>query len=187
MRGFHLALLYPFPQLVMALFINYLPAAVNIINLKPILKKAAISIISSAFLLPFIILDARSIIAYHQNLNRTGGRGFRSPIVYEITDYVRKNKLTEYPIFCLEWFNDSIKFITKGEFDFDFSFRFSEYSNNRKSLYERLKFIGRFYFIADTFDSKFKQDIINLNRKLTLQKIFYNKSKEPQYYLYRVD
>jgi hypothetical protein len=194
MSPFHLALLYPFPQLIVAVFISYLSLAISRIYLNPLLKKLVISIVSLAIILPLILFDARTMITYHSVLRKTGGRESWSPVLYDIVAYVKENKLNQYPIACFGEFGVIITFITKSELNRDYEL-FLDSPENRQSSFDRLGSIlsktNRFYFISAIYEDKpaaaFKQYIINLNKKITLEKTFYNKGKEPQYYLYRVE
>ena len=196
-KEYHLALLYPFPQLTIAIFISYLSLVISRICLNsPLLKKLTIGLVSLAILLPLVLFDVRAIISYHSILRKTGGRGVNascSPVLYDFVTYVKENKLNQYPIICSGGLSAIIAFITKGELVCDYEF----YNNpeNRQISFEKLESIlskaNRIYSISDAHDdayeSAFKQNIISLNKKITLEKTFYNKVKEPQYYLYKVE
>jgi hypothetical protein len=187
-----MVLFYPFPQLVVAIFITYLSMAAKRINLRPVFKKIAGSLPALIILPPLLIFDIKILVSYHSFLQRTGGTSFWSPVLYEIVDYVTANKLTGYRIVCLEGeFYDSVQFITKGELNFDFSLLDCPASEKQEVFLDRLKVIfnqnKRSYFIIPVFDNSSKQAIVNLGKDVSLEKIFYNKVKEPQYYLYKVE
>lgn len=193
---FHLVSLYPFPQLVIAVFISYLSLAISKARLTPILKKSASILVSLVIILPLVLFDIRVIIAYHSRIRKTGGESYWLSGLCDILKYVQENKLNGYPVLCSKDFVNFAYFINKGEFAFNNEFQ--SYSlENRDFLLERLKAVlnetNRIYFIGTILngdiieESLLKQDIISLNKKFTLEKTFYNKAGQPQYYLYRVE
>lgn len=97
---FHLSLLYPFPQLINALFIDGLASQVERSRIRGWLRNCAYGVPVGAvgFLVTF---NVAAMVAYHSVYLVTGGSSIWSGYVTELTDYIRANDL--YPIYTLDW------------------------------------------------------------------------------------
>jgi len=81
---FHLFLFYPFVQLIISV------AVIDFIHTFKKLKVVVITVV--VFSIIFIVKEINGVKGYLYLLNKTGGRLYYSPTVYELTDYFLKSK-----------------------------------------------------------------------------------------------
>ena len=188
----HLAMLYPFPQLIIAVFLDNLYCIAREICFKPVLRIMTFILVPLIILMPLIMNDFCSIFSYHSILKKTGGRSYWSPIIYDILVYIKANQLDKYPIYCIDYgWNGIIEFLIKEEKSL-LNFDFLNYASHRELVFDKLRLVltthTDLYVIASPGENfkVLEEDMIKLNRKIIVDKVFYNKINEPQYYLYHV-
>ena len=181
----HLFILFPFPQIVMALFLCWLSYLFS--------KKKIILYPIYCVFLASILFNVRLNVNYHLDMRKTGCFETWTTAVYDLADYLRENKISNLLTFhwgmqhnvafltdcdvmpvpmlgsqeeCLSVYNrflvnNDIFYIARGPFDLS--------PKEREELFSRLGKIAKGY-----------------NKELVLNKIFYNRSGVPVYYLYKV-
>lgn len=186
----HMTFIYPFSQLTLAIFISYLSLAASKLFSSPLIKKTASIIILLIILLPVMFINMRWVIKYKAFLQQTCGNYPRSPLSYDISDYIAAHNIR--PIMGMFGDKDVVVFITKKPFQYDYLFNQFWYAD----IYRQRQFFAvksyaseheRFYFTSISCESPIKLDIICLGRKVILEKTFFNKARQPQFYLYRVE
>lgn len=207
MREEHLFVLFPFPQLVMALSLEYLYYR---FKKNPFFL---IPVYSVFFILP-IIFNTSLNIHYNSQMEKNGGSGVWSIAIYDLIEYLQKNKISnpicffQEPVSTIQVLsNNEVEPVLLGGNEKCFQFfraspKASRYLDNLDSIkklmvetYEKHYFNKQNYFYIITNDpvenefSEFeslKMFAKDYNKRPVLEKIFYNKISEPIYYLYQV-
>jgi hypothetical protein len=109
-RGHQLLVLYPFPHILAALFIFELA---NLAKEKwKLFSGRSAKWMAAAFVLLIGVAAVRPVIAYHQMLLQTGGRGVWSEAIYDIVAEVDRHP--ERTVVCMDWgFNANILSLAK--------------------------------------------------------------------------
>ncbi len=108
-RGHQLLMLYPFPHILVVLFLLEM-----LVRQRMIWRFSARTLerLWVAVLLVLMLAMARPIIDYHQLLQRTGGRGVWSDAIYEIV--AEADQHPERTSVCMDWgFNANLLSLTK--------------------------------------------------------------------------
>jgi hypothetical protein len=179
----HLLVLIPFPQIVMALFFNY-------IWLKLKSKKIAICILS-VFLIPFLVFNIWMNLFFHKQMKSNGGSGRWSTAIYQLSTYLKNEKIYS-PVTFDCGLRENIIFLTKyrvipNQIYKNYSLEYVQRE------YQRLSFKKEPIF----FLTKNSEDWIpNLNlfmelakkdgRNKEIYKVFYNRAGESVYWLYKI-
>lgn len=179
----HLLLLFPFPQLIMALFIDY-------IWTKSRDKRVTFGLFSF-FLMPFLTFHIAENIRFHKEMERNGGCRRWSSAIYELSDYLREKEISS-PVTFGFGLCHNIAFLSKykaipNQLDENYSLEDIEKEYRRQSLKNEPIF----------FLTKGSEDCMpNLNlfiklaekdgKNKKLYKIFYNRAGEPVYWLYKI-
>lgn len=108
-RGHQLLMLYPFPQILVALFLF------EMLLRQRVLLRFSAAVMERLLVLMMIIVSlamTRPVLAYHQLLMQTGGRGVWSDAIYEIV--AEADAHPERTIVCMDWgFNANLLALTK--------------------------------------------------------------------------
>ena len=200
----HLLIVLPFPQLIIALFMETLyqviapklgllqPVGLFGRRLRPDLAPCYASVAMAMAVLALITLDVRAAFRYHQALQRSGGLGRFSDAIYELAEYLEDHHLSS-PL-AVDWgFKNNIQILTKGKVNpveiFQYSWNPNEFS---EEVYKHLKDPNnRYLFYAEEFASferydAFQRIVRQANKAIKLEQVFYQRDGRPVYYLYRV-
>jgi len=179
----HLFILFPFFQIIMALFFCYL----NSIFVK---KKFVLSIIYIVFLAS-VFFNVRMILTYHQEMRRTGGNGKWSTAIYELADYLYENDISTPH--AIDWgFHDNIAFLTNSKVIPVKLYKRHCWPPEELNMAYKKAYLSKremSYIIAEQPVEKisFLKDIIkDYDKTIELIRIFYNRISEPIYYLYKI-
>ncbi|MBL7131193.1 MAG: glycosyltransferase family 39 protein, partial [Candidatus Omnitrophica bacterium] len=179
----HLLLLLPFPQLVVALSIDY-------IWMKSKDERMAFGV-ASLLLAPFLVFHVATNIHFHKEMKRNGGYRRCSTAIYGLTDYLIEKGI--YSPVTFGWgLHHNIAFLSKykvvpNQLDENYSLEYIEREYRRLSLKNEPIF----------FLTKGSEDCMpNLNLFMRLaekdgrnkepHKVFYNHAGEPVYWLYKI-
>ncbi|MFH1901837.1 MAG: glycosyltransferase family 39 protein [Candidatus Omnitrophota bacterium] len=202
-RTFHLLVIEPIPAFTLALFLNNIYGVTGRFRNKKVFKRFVIPLIFATILGPFLITDVDNLIFYHSTLRKTGG-AYLGPVRYEVVDYILSQKIDENKIFSMAHFwLDVAPFITHGKKkNFNYSLpETGDMSTFSSDAYaDRLKDVlgendEKIYFLlcldpSMGYSEKYsilQKGVNQLNKKIRLEQVFYNKIREPQYNLYCVE
>jgi hypothetical protein len=109
-RGHQLLILYPFPHLMVTLFVFEI--AKHVCRLKRNVAPRMISIVAVLLIVIIAAAAGKPVLAYHRMLAQTGGRGVWSEAIYEIVAEVDSHP--ERAVVCMDWgFNANILALTR--------------------------------------------------------------------------
>lgn len=183
----HLFILFPFPQIIIALFLC---------NLLYLFRSNKPVLFIVYFTLSFSVLsNITTVTRYHLAMRKSGGVGAWSTVIYELSEYLYTNKI--FNPLALEWgFHHNIPFLTGSKVRPE---NLSGYSLDGlvAKLKERLSGGGPLYVITTTDtavtnnDERARFESVNkvikeFDRTLMLSRIFLNRSGSPVYYLYEI-
>jgi hypothetical protein len=104
-RGQQLLMLYPFPHILVALFIFALPSWVHDKWQRYPIR--AVKLVGFSLMLFIGIAAARPVFSYHRMLQQSGGRGVWSDAIYDIIAEVDRHP--DRIVVCMDWgFNANI-------------------------------------------------------------------------------
>ncbi|MBL7196722.1 MAG: glycosyltransferase family 39 protein [Candidatus Omnitrophica bacterium] len=179
----HLLVFLPFPQIVMALFLDC-------IWMKLKNKKIAFGMLS-LFLLPILVFHIWMNIHFHKEMIRNGGYRRWSATIYELSNYLKEEKIHS-PVTFGWGLGHNIIFLSKysvipNQLDENYSLEYvnEEYhrlSSARESIFFLTKNSKDYMPNLNLFMSLAKRD--GMNKKL--YKVFYNRAGEPVYWLYKI-
>lgn len=182
LREMHLFILVPFSLLIASYFLHIL------FNKKKIIFFILFSLI--------IFSNILIVFQYYDTLKKTGGIGRMSDAIYDLAEYLEQNRI-RYPL-AVDWgFTSTIRLITKDqviplEIFVPPDRGKDELKIFQKICYEKFKNPNNIYIFPVSayaqfkrFDA-FKKIAEEMNKKVVLEKIFYQRNGEPIYLLYRV-
>jgi hypothetical protein len=110
-RGHQLLMLYPFPHLLVAIFVF---DTVHLIAEKMKTRNiTTTNVVCFIFVLMISAASARQVFAYHDMIKETGGRGAWSDAIYEIVEEVDRHP--QRAVVCMDWgFNANILSLAKN-------------------------------------------------------------------------
>jgi uncharacterized membrane protein len=109
-RGHQLLMLYPFPHLLVAWFVYDLAKLLRQRTKTANPRRA--SIVAGMAILLISFAAVRPVFAYHELIEKTGGRGAWSDAIYQIVAEVDRH--SEHTVVCMDWgFNANILSLTK--------------------------------------------------------------------------
>ena len=181
----HLFILFPFPQIVISLFICLLSYLFS--------KKRIILYLVYSVILASVLFNVRLSLNYHLNMRRTGCFDVWTTEIYALADYLHKNNILN-PL-AFHWgIQNNVAFLTRCDVmpllmpdSIEESFRiYNKFLSNNDV----------FYIVRGPFDlsPREKEELFDrigeitktYNKELTLNKVFYNRGGVPVYYLYKV-
>lgn len=181
----HAILFLPFPQIILALFLDYIWQRLKF-------KKLAVSLIYFIFLFPVLLFNIWMNIYFLTEMKKVGGYGRWSTAIYELADYLDKNNMR--PITFGFGFTESISFITKGKI---VPIQYDGLSDEQLTEeYWRLSSADEpFYYLAmESVQSE--ENLSNLDLFMTLvkkdgrecreDKLFFNNAGKPVYCIYKI-
>ncbi len=183
----HLFILFPFPQIIMAIFFCSLLYIFRD-------KKPALFIIY--FVISLSVLSGiLTITRYHLAMKKSGGVGAWSTSISVLAEYLYRNKIANS--IALEWgFHHNVPFLTNDKVRPE---NVSAYPPKELAARFKDRFLKEspVYFITTTDTvvtnneerARFelvKKTAEELNKSLILNKVFFNRSGKPVYYLYEV-
>lgn len=180
----HLLLLLPFPQVTIALSMDYIWARLR--N-----KKIALGTIFT-LLLPFLVFNISKNMHFYKEMKKNGGYGRWSTAIYELSFYLEKEKIFS-PVTFGFGLKENIAFLT------GYGVKPVQLEENRsvdevKEAYSRLSSGGApvFFLTKNTEDYKPNLDFFmglaaRGGKDKEIYKIFYNRAGAPVYWLYRIN
>lgn len=180
----HLLVLLPFPQILIALFLEYM---------RPVLKNrtTALPIMYSVFLIPFLVFNIWMNIYFYAQMKKNGGYGRWSTTIYELSQYMNDKKIYS-PVTFGFGLQENIVMLSGYRV---IPQRFDEYSSSESVIkgYHKLSLTNEPIFLLvkgseeyipnfDLFISLAEGD----GKSKALNKIFLNKAGEPVYWLYKI-
>ena len=181
----HLLIMLPFPQLIIAFFMDMLFQMID-----PETVPSALMVV---VFLALVAQDLRVDFQYYQALQRSGGLGRFSDAIYELAEYLEDNHITS-PL-AVDWgFKNNIQILTQGRVNpieiFKYSWNpneefFKEVSRRIKNPNNRYLFYAREFASFERYDA-FERIVREANKVIQLEKVFYQRDGKPVYYLYRV-
>lgn len=108
LNGYSLYRVYPFVQILIAIFIL---EAFNFFK-----KSGFMFIAAFLMMIVFVFMEIFTVAAYHMELNRTGGRGYFSGQMYDLNEFLKKTPY--YNAVAMDWgFRYNLLVLSKGEID----------------------------------------------------------------------
>lgn len=181
----HLVMLLPFPQIVMALFLDYIWQWIR-------RKKMPSIAIYSIFLIPVFLFNIWMNIYFNIEMEKNGGYRRWSTAIYELADYLDKEKIQ--PITFGWGLKENIAFITHEEI---VPIIFEEFNSDLSgAIIDEYKLLSLkkkpiFYLSMKSEENILYRDLFMKfatedGKKLTLVKVFFNHAGDPVYWLYKV-
>lgn len=180
----HLLVLLPLPQILIALFLEYM---------RPILKNRTIvlPIMYSVFLIPLLVFNIWMNIYFYTQMRKNGGYGRWSTSIYELSQYMTDKKIYS-PVTFGFGLQENIVLLSGYRV---IPYRYDEYCPSESVIkgYRNLSFKKEPIFLLikgsedyipnlDLFMSLAERD----GKSKVLDKIFLNKAGEPVYWLYKI-
>jgi len=179
----HLMVLFPFPQIILAFLLNCIWQRIRQNRL------IAIAICSS-FLIPYLLFNVWMNIYFNSEMEKSGGSKRWSTSIYELADYLQKNKITS-PIMFGWGLRENLFFLTDGKvmpviYDENFQGSISE-------KYDCLLTKEKTYFYLTmnseenlAYRNKFMLLARERGKEKILEKVFYNQQGKPVYWLFKI-
>jgi sulfur carrier protein ThiS len=180
----HLLVLLPFPQIVMALFLDYIWQWSR-------QKKILLTTIYSIFLVPVLLFNIWMNIYFNIEMKKNGGYRRWSTAIYELADYLDRKNIQPLTFGC--GLKENIAFLTNERI---VPAIYDELKITREGLIKEYKRLYQkkepiFYLTKMSEES---QLFLNLFMKLAaengkekiLEKIFFNRAGHPVYWLYKI-
>jgi hypothetical protein len=185
----HLTVLLPFPQIVIALFLDYIWQWAR--HRKIILITAF-----SIFLIPVLLFNIWIHIYFNIEMNKNGGYYDWSTAIYELKDYLQERKILS-PLIIGGGIEENLIFITEEKvmpFAYDphdpLAYDFKNLTKNYKYLSTRKESI--FYLVTNETErssyllNSFMKLVQDDGKKCIEEKVFFNRAGDPIYWLYKI-
>jgi len=203
----HLIFIFPFPQIVCALFLVYIAHRLR-------RKQIALIFIYSIFLILPLFYNIWTNVYYANEMKKNGGTGPWSTAIYGLAGYLQENRIKR-PICFFQEPATSIEFLSNHNSkkvllgDTEECFRYFRATQNEQVFADNVEIIKKlivethekyylnkqdyFYIISmDSIEMELSESealkifIEDYNKQLVLEKIFSNRAGEAVYYLYRI-
>lgn len=179
----HVVMLLPFPQIVMALFLDYIWQWSRH-------KKILLTITYSIFLIPVLLFNIWMNIYFSTEMKKSGGYRRWSTASYELADYLDKKNIR--PIMFGMGLRETIIFLTSQRVDpliLYSKLSPSELTEEYKVLSSKGKPI--FYLTMNSEEysphvNLFMNLVQNDGKKIVQEKLFFNRAGDPVYWLYKI-
>ena len=197
MRGFHLAMLYPFPQFILALFIINLSKILYNAGKNNKIKIILVSLTIFIFLTPVITRSILIFSKYYKIYELTGGECHWSNYTKDLLEYINENNITSNQIYSISWGIDTaLLFHSLGTFNIEeeilISYGKSDYEKFKKQIDRILHNDKTAYFIYTVWKEKseafvlFNYYVTQPNIEMQEIKTIYNKIDDPIYKIYKL-
>jgi 4-amino-4-deoxy-L-arabinose transferase-like glycosyltransferase len=180
----HLLVLFPFPQITMALFLDYIWQWNKY-------KKAILTMACSIFLIPVLLFNIWVNVYFNTEMKKNGGYRRWSTAVYELANYLDKKNIQ--PVMFGWGMAENIVFLSHERIVpvvyTEANFILERFAKERKSLSLKRKPI--FYLTMISEENQLLRDLFmklaeeNRENK-TSERIFFNLAGDPVYWLYKI-
>ncbi len=180
----HLLVLFPFTQIVLALFLDYIWQSAG-------QHKKFIAAVYPVFLIPVLTFHILMNIHFHQAMRENGGYRRWSTAIYELADYLDKNKIQ--PVTFGWGLKENLAFLTDQRV---VPIQFDEFNFSQAALikeYDRLAVKKEPFFYLTMMaeeNTSFLELFMNLaaedGKNKVLEKIFFNQAGDQVYWLYKI-
>lgn len=182
----HIMVLLPFPQIIIALFLDYIWQWAEY-------KKVLLITTYSIFLVPLLSYNIWSNVYYNIEMKKSGGYRRWSTAIYELADYLQKNKISS-PITFGWGLRENLIFITHNEITPLVYENFaSDLSGSIADAYKQLSLKNKpiFYLTMEAGENIPYRDLFMQLAKedgkgITLEKVFLNRAGHSVYWLYKI-